>query len=276
MIAALIPAIILISCSEQQELSDSAEQQTDSPAPEIETGSTEGLYPVLEVNDPDDFVMVDTFERVQLLFEGTFHEEEVQEDYEIYKWYGIFNHEDKYYLKQTQLKTERINDAILDSENDKTGWLVETLNDDHAVMLFSGGGFFEGDIDAVSLSNEVIFPGDTLQFTFLNKEYFLFATGKKTTTLSDVDYHSIENYKLFLQTEVEGEQVRQLLVEHENFDEAMVSVLFAGDIDGDGSLDLLLDNSRHYNVANPTLYLSIGKDGTGLLEIVGWHWSTGC
>ena len=33
-------------------------------------------------------------------------------------------------------------------------------------------------------------------------------------------------------------------------------ILWAGDIDRDGRLDLLIDMSNHYNVSAPTLFLS--------------------
>ncbi len=53
-------------------------------------------------------------------------------------------------------------------------------------------------------------------------------------------------------------------------------VLFAGDLDGDGFPDLIIDTINHYNGSRPTLYLSKPARGNDLLKIMGWHVSVGC
>ena len=58
--------------------------------------------------------------------------------------------------------------------------------------------------------------------------------------------------------------------------EAAPTVLWAGDIDRDGKLDLLLDLTYHSNVSAPTLFLSSGADkGTLVAEIASFV-TTGC
>jgi hypothetical protein len=46
---------------------------------------------------------------------------------------------------------------------------------------------------------------------------------------------------------VDGRRVNQLLVAHENFDDQMTCLIWAGDIDGDDRLDLIINLARHYN-----------------------------
>ena len=59
-------------------------------------------------------------------------------------------------------------------------------------------------------------------------------------------------------------------------DEASPALLFAGDLDGDGALDLLYDVTDHYNVTAPTLFLS-GAAGAGeLVHAVAEQRTTGC
>jgi len=58
--------------------------------------------------------------------------------------------------------------------------------------------------------------------------------------------------------------------------DAPVRVIWAGDLDGDTRLDLLLDLTDHYNVARPTLFLSTAAEGDSLVAAVAEHQSTGC
>lgn len=59
-------------------------------------------------------------------------------------------------------------------------------------------------------------------------------------------------------------------------DDAAPALLFAGDLDHDGRLDLILDTTDHYNVHQPTLFLSSGAAPGDLVRQVALHRSTGC
>ncbi|MBS1813354.1 MAG: hypothetical protein JSS87_00595 [Acidobacteria bacterium] len=60
----------------------------------------------------------------------------------------------------------------------------------------------------------------------------------------------------------------------DEFNDGHVSILWLGDLDGDGKLDLLLDISGHYNVMNPVLFLS--KGAPQLVQAVASFPTTGC
>jgi hypothetical protein len=59
-------------------------------------------------------------------------------------------------------------------------------------------------------------------------------------------------------------------------DDGIPNLIWAGDLDGDGALDLLIDLSDHYNMLRPTLYMSRKRGGRTLLEPVAAHESVGC
>lgn len=59
-------------------------------------------------------------------------------------------------------------------------------------------------------------------------------------------------------------------------DEAAPALLFAGDLDRDGALDLLFDTSDHYNLSRPTLFLSSQAGPGELLRQVAQYQATGC
>lgn len=59
-------------------------------------------------------------------------------------------------------------------------------------------------------------------------------------------------------------------------DDAAPTLLFAGDLDRDGRLDLILDVTDHYNVRRPTLFLSTLAAPGELLGIAARFQSVGC
>ena len=59
-------------------------------------------------------------------------------------------------------------------------------------------------------------------------------------------------------------------------DDGHPALLWAGDLDGDGRLDLVLDESDHYNVTETTLYLSSTAAPGALVGRAGRHRTTGC
>ena len=59
-------------------------------------------------------------------------------------------------------------------------------------------------------------------------------------------------------------------------DDAGPVLLFAGDLDRDGRLDLLLDTTDHYNLSQPVLLLSSQATPRELVRAVATHRSTGC
>ncbi|NIQ12133.1 MAG: hypothetical protein GWO23_21940 [Gammaproteobacteria bacterium] len=58
--------------------------------------------------------------------------------------------------------------------------------------------------------------------------------------------------------------------------EAFPQVLWAGDLDRDGKLDILLDLTDHYNVSAPTLLLSSMAAANELVQPVAEFRTTGC
>ena len=62
----------------------------------------------------------------------------------------------------------------------------------------------------------------------------------------------------------------------EAHDEAQWVLLWAGDLDGDGRLDLYMNLSTHYNVSARRLFLSSAAASGALVREVAVFQTTGC
>ena len=148
-------------------------------------------------------------------------------------------------------------------------------DDQNVKILISGLDFLEsGGVYTVRDSEFQLHPGEDVVEEHEGTTHRFFAEGEVTTYDEYGDVYT--SYSLYVETERDGEKKTQLLVEQDAFDDSMISVLFIGDIDGDGILDIITDNTYHYNVSIPTLYLSRPAQGDEILKKVGEHQSVGC
>ncbi|MBI3130908.1 MAG: hypothetical protein HYZ13_06080 [Acidobacteria bacterium] len=59
-------------------------------------------------------------------------------------------------------------------------------------------------------------------------------------------------------------------------DGGRVKLLWAGDLNADGAIDLLIDLTDHYNVSKPTLFVSPKGSSKEIVTWIAEHYSVGC
>lgn len=243
----------------------------------IETGLVKGIAAAQETKTEKGppavvFPKEETFP-MKILTTGTFHEDEIWEGVEKEAWVGLFKGKDGYYLAPTTIGARKIFDPLVDEdETEKTGWEVTSTNPDSTVLLMESNlSIQEGNVQALALSKDVLYPGDSLQFSYGGADYVLFATGEQGKEKRDV-----KNYKLYLSTTHNQQSQPQLLVAQPSFDDRMIRLLFIGDLDGDNKPDLIIDTSPHYNMQKPTLYLSGAAGPDEITTPVAAHRFVGC
>jgi hypothetical protein len=217
---------------------------------------------------------IDTIYPARILTaEEAFHEDEVDKRDRGRSWYGLFMNKEGYYLDSTRIITKRVEDPTGEDGN-LNGWEVKTSNSDTSMLLISGvDGLSKRKIVPVNIDRLEMFPGKSTTFSYNGITYTLYATGNKGP---GGDNYIVTSYRLFIKATINGMQRQQLLVAEPAFNDAITTILFAGDIDGDGFPDFIIDTISHYNGARPTLYLSKPAGGTQLLKVMGWHVSLGC
>ncbi|WP_264553542.1 hypothetical protein [Flavobacterium sp. N2038] len=234
----------------------------------------------LAVNNPvkEDFSFpVDSTLPVKIIQLETFHNDEIEENYDKKTWFGLFKNKNDYSLSETKVFFKRVNDPVIDdNEEDKTGWEVSASVKDTCVILIEKLPYFiDGNILSVKIP-ENIYPEESFKFNFKGIEYTLFATGKKKKESPDSDWIIVSDYKLYLRTVVDGKETKELLVAKKNFDDQMIRMIFGGDLDDDNKLDLIIDTASHYNASSPTLYLSKPAEKGKAIKPVGVFTTVGC
>lgn len=221
---------------------------------------------------------IDSCFSTKVLTVGTFHGDEVWDNADREKWFGLFQGKAGFYLAETTLKMRRVNDPVVDEhENQKTGWDVQTINKDTAIILMEGKNALTAHrVEEAILPKKQVLPADTIQIKYLGIDYKIFATGGKKKVQNNPDSFEVWNYKLYLTADIKGKKRTSLLVAQANFDDQMIQLIFAGDIDGDGILDLIIDTSRHYNASSPTIYFSSPAKNGEIVVPIGGHTSVGC
>jgi len=219
----------------------------------------------------------DSLLNVKILWTEVFHNDEVDPKLEKRTWFGLFKNGNNYSFLKTDISIKNAYDPVLDEdESEKTGWEVSSSIKDTCVILVEKlPGFADRNVQFVKVP-ERVYPEENFEFEFLGAQYKLFATGKKKKETPDSDWWVVSDYKLYLKTSINGKEVTELLTAKKNFDEQMIKIIFAGDLDGDGKLDLIIDTASHYNVSSLTLYLSKSAEKNKIIKPVGVFTYVGC
>ncbi|MBC5991369.1 hypothetical protein [Pontibacter cellulosilyticus] len=217
---------------------------------------------------------------LKLLLEGSFHKEEVWQHAEKKSWLAVFYENGTYYLRPTTIQIKPAYDPVADSDMEVNGKRIisgreVTSQDSNAVFFLTGlKNYKAGTIDTVALSRNILPANKSLSYTFKGKSYSIKAFGD-STKLSEHEY-AYQNYGWKVSGTKKGKYVEQVLAQDEYFDDSIYTLLWAGDIDRDGTPDLLIDVSNHYNVSSIVLFLSSFAEKGKLYEKVALFETVGC
>jgi hypothetical protein len=201
--------------------------------------------------------------KVKLLQSGAYHSEEVP-----YRsgerWLGLFREGESYVLRWTTIVNRRINnDGLFNRE-------ISTSDSNSSVFLLRGADkLAPGKVDTVfDLERDGSFAlGEQKSFGFRGSFWRLWLENGDPRE----DGYAQEGSALKLQRNSEIVQVLRTVPNGCN--ECGWTVLWIGDLDGDSNLDFLIDVSGHYNVYEPTLFLS---SPGGYVRVYGGFRGVGC
>lgn len=175
-------------------------------------------------------------------------------------------------LVATDVQVRRVHDVVADGEGADSGVDVRTRVRDTAFLL-RGPGLHVGPVDTAWSGVEPLrLPTKPFTLKLRGASYRLhldcaargdvcrlvLTGGARTQVLQEFHAGRYDDGSLMLG------------------DDAAPVLHFAGDLDHDGRLDLILDTTDHYNVTEPTLFLSSGAGPKALVRRVALQRSTGC
>lgn len=195
---------------------------------------------------------------VDLLLPGQYHGDEVSaQDGET--WFAlVVDEQGGTRLEPRPVGIEAINDVVLDDENGTTGKRVGAGQDDVLFYLRDLPALAAGAV-ATAYSGR----GDPMSLVGLDHAFSLNESPAGRLHLDCNDHPKLRDCTLFLdhdgRSQVLGRWQANVAAGESQMmlgSDAWPHVIWAGDLDRDGRLDLLIDVTDHYNVSAPTLFLS--------------------
>ncbi|MGJ4789464.1 SH3 domain-containing protein [Leptospira koniambonensis] len=180
-------------------------------------------------------------------------------------WIAIYNRKGIYSRELIEIEVKREHDSVLDEKKSvKTGYRVSAKDD--PVVLVKGISFKKGSytINKKNLPSSIGL-GEKYEFTFGNNKYVLKSSGEQ------IDSERVRNYKLTLK-----KNNNEMIIDSAEERYEVPSLVFAGDIDGDGELDFIFDLTGHYNLSDLYLYISSEKENDFFVVPVSNHLTRGC
>jgi hypothetical protein len=175
-------------------------------------------------------------------------------------------------LVETRVRVKPVHDVVVDGDGSSTGLEVASAVPG-ATVLLRGAGLHAGSVEVAALpASHAPLAAAPFDLRLGSTRYRLALQCNGGATRCDVVLDDGRRRQVLFALDAGRQDDGSLMLG----DDASPTVLFAGDLDRDGRLDLILDTTDHYNVGRPTLFLSTAAREGELLRPVAVHESVGC
>lgn len=186
----------------------------------------------------------------QLVLPGFFHAGEAEaRDGEV--WWGLYETSDGFQLEPTRLEVTPVFDPLMDEDWEATGMEILAEGERQPLFLVKDVPLQAGPVRTATADVTPLVPGSVVGLT----EELLVVYGTAREPAMPGLPPALEDVRVVLQGLPGGAPSQELLT-LDAPDLAAPSLVWAGDLDGDGEVDLLLDATDHYAASAYTLLLS--------------------
>jgi hypothetical protein len=188
-------------------------------------------------------------EQHRLIEAGTFHAGEVS-DADAGPWLGLFPDGQRYAWRDAIVDVKAVRDDSVDAKDQRTGREVSVRGGANPVFLLRGGEDLRvATVDGYrELELRALHNGDQLKLALGKQEFLLRVSNPHRHGDADMAGSSLE---------LQSNGVTQLLYSApESANEPAWEILWAGDLDGDGKLDLYLQLGADSSVSERFLFVS--------------------
>lgn len=217
-------------------------------------------------------------QHVSILLPGSFHGEEVPDD-AAGRWFALVAEGADATLQAVDVRVTQEVDVIVDAAGEMTGRRVDVSPAIDPVVLLRGIPNLRIGAVPTSLHRISVMP-DTPQSTHLGARSYSFRLQCSDVQIVQGQRH--QECELLLSDGTRSQVLSPYAAYFEgdvrifSSEQEAPLILWAGDLDADGRLDLLLDTSNHYNIDEMQLYLSSQAGERELVAPVAAFRATGC
>lgn len=186
-------------------------------------------------------------------------------------------------LIATTVGVRAVEDQLVDESGERTGLEVSSPGGDKVIAYLRGSGLKAGAVERATVAS-MDSDGARLPYelTFRAQHYRIASDCNKQPRAAMAEQLQFD-CRIVLHGGGKAQVLSTLTGYYEHqattmslSDDGGAVLLFAGDLDHDGKLDLIFDTADHYNVSRPTLYLSSPARPDELLHQVAQYQSVGC
>ncbi|HWR14448.1 MAG TPA: hypothetical protein VN577_06450 [Terriglobales bacterium] len=216
------------------------------------------------------FASVSFTSEIAVIEPGEFHGADVEsihvEDGEL--WLGLYANPGGHFWQRVVVRVESSRDEMVDDEGQTTGRIFTATT--YNVPLFLVRGLDDLLTQKVITSRmDVSLANGSVEPVSLNgTDYRIEVTNPKSKEKQITDGSAA--------VLIHGAERQELFTVPNGANEPDWRLIWAGDLDGDGKLDLYIDMSDHYNVSQRRLFLSSRAEPGKLVKQVAEFVTTGC
>jgi hypothetical protein len=195
-----------------------------------------------------------TKQRFKLLETGVFHGQDVRLA-QPSSWVGVYCKENVCTARPTTVRSTRVPDPLGEDDTKKpTGTSIRVSTQEQPLFLVRGISDSPRPIATVFVGELSLQAGEKRDIAFSGTNYTLRVDGEKTA-----ENPLPKGSRLLFAT---GSVTQELFSVPDGGNDPYITVLWIGDLDGDGKPDLYVNSSWHYNVSHKVLWLSsLAKPG---------------